>query len=254
MRPAAFITGITGMAMVAGLLLAGQAKLGGGTAGKETASAEETATAAADAAPEAGERATISDDRAEMIARSVEPTAPSAPAPSDDVASKPADMPQEAETAAGQTARPAAEKAIELVRPMVENAGILSFSGRRLQLAGIVPTPVDRICGPAGRQWPCGMMAKTALRLLLRNRSVSCDLETVEWKETVTAACRLGTEDLGLWLAENGWAEPTSGSPLTSAAEKARQTGKGLYGDDPRRNLNRQPRQRSDSPHRADHL
>ncbi|AHF82317.1 hypothetical protein RLEG3_10980 [Rhizobium leguminosarum bv. trifolii WSM1689] len=242
MRPAAFITGITGMAVVAGLLLAGQARLGGGMSGEETMSAEETATAAADAAPEAGERATISDDRAEMIARSVEPKAPPSPAappspdPGDGGAPKPADAPQQAETPAGATPSPAAKKAVELARPMADNAGILSFGKRRLQLAGIVPTPVDRICGPAGRQWPCGMMAKTALRLLLRNRSVSCDLETVEWNETVTTACRLGTEDLGSWLAENGWAEPTAGSPLTSAAEKARQAGKGLYGDDPRRN------------------
>ncbi|NKK82212.1 thermonuclease family protein [Rhizobium leguminosarum] len=236
MRPAAFITGITGMAVVAGLLLAGEARLGGGTAGEETASAEETATAAADAAPKAGGRATMSDDRAEMIARSVEPTAPPSQAPSDGVAPKPADAPQQAETPAGETASPATKKAVELARPMVDNAGILSFGERRLQIAGIVPTPTDRICGPTGRQWPCGMMAKTALRLLLRNRSVSCDLETVEWKETVTTACRLGSEDLGSWLAENGWAEPTAGSPLTSAAEKARQAGKGLYGDDPRRN------------------
>ncbi|MBY5390990.1 thermonuclease family protein [Rhizobium leguminosarum] len=240
MRPAAFITGITGMAVVAGLLLAGEARLGGGTAGEETMSAEETATASADAAPETGERATISDDRAEMIARSVEPTARpspgSGPVSGDGGAPKPADAPQQAETPAGQTASPAAKKPVELARPAVDNAGILSFGERRLQLAGIVPTPVDRICGPAGRQWPCGMLAKTALRLLLRNRSVSCDLETVEWRETVTTACRLGTEDLGAWLAENGWAEAAVGSPLSAAAEKARQAGKGLYGDDPRRN------------------
>ena len=236
MRPAAFITGITGMVVVAGLLLAGEARLGGGTAGEETMSAEETATAPADAAPEAGEAATMSDDRAEMIARSTEPAASPSPAPGDGVAPKPADVPQQAETPAGQTASPSAKKPVELARPMVDNAGMLSFGERRLQLAGIVPTPVDRICGPAGRQWPCGMMAKTALRLLLRNRSVSCDLETVEWKDTVTTACRLGTEDLGAWLAENGWAEAAVGSPLTAAAEKARQAGKGLYGDDPRRN------------------
>ncbi|MGO7955431.1 thermonuclease family protein [Rhizobium leguminosarum] len=236
MRPAAFLTGITGMVVVAGLLLAGEARLGGGTAGEETMSAEETATAPADAAPEAGEPATMSDDRAEMIARSAEPATSPAPEPGDAGAPQPADVPQQAETPAGQTASPAAKKPMELARPMVDNAGILSFGERRLQLAGIVPTPVDRICGPAGRQWPCGMMAKTALRLLLRNRSVSCDLETVEWKETVTTACRLGTEDLGSWLAENGWAEPAAGSPLTAAAEKARQAGKGLYGDDPRRN------------------
>ncbi|MGO6682045.1 thermonuclease family protein [Rhizobium leguminosarum] len=236
MRPAAFLTGITGMVVVVGLLMAGEARLGGGTGGEETMSAEETATAPADAAPEAGEPATMSDDRAEMIARSAEPATSPAPEPGDAVAPQPADVPQQAETPAGQTASPAAKKPMELARPAVDNAGILSFGERRLQLAGIVPTPVDRICGPAGRQWPCGMMAKTALRLLLRNRSVNCDLETVEWKETVTTACRLGTEDLGSWLAENGWAEAAAGSPLTAAAEKARQAGKGLYGDDPRRN------------------
>ncbi|MGO7638269.1 thermonuclease family protein [Rhizobium leguminosarum] len=236
MRPAAFLTGITGMVVVVGLLMAGEARLGGGTAGEETMSAEETATAPADAAPEAGEPATMSDDRAEMIARSAEPATSPAPEPGDAVAPKSADVPQQAETPAGATVRPAAKKPVELARPAVDNAGTLSFGERRLQLAGIVPTPVDRICGPVGRQWPCGMMAKTALRLLLRNRSVNCDLETVEWKETVTTACRLGTEDLGPWLAENGWAEAAAGSPLTAAAEKARQAGKGLYGDDPRRN------------------
>ncbi|NNG74485.1 thermonuclease family protein [Rhizobium laguerreae] len=235
MRPAAFITGITGMAVVAGLLMAGEARLGGGTAGEETASAEETATAPADAAPEAGEPAAMSDDRAEMIARSVEPAAPPASKPNESAAAKSADVTQQAQTATQQAASPAAKKAMELARPAVDNAGMLSFGKRRLQLAGIVPTPVDRICGPAGRQWPCGMMAKTALRLLLRNRAVTCDLDTVEWKETLTAACRLGTEDLGAWLAENGWAEAAAGSPLTSVAEKARRAAKGLYGDDPRR-------------------
>ncbi|MGO7388795.1 thermonuclease family protein, partial [Rhizobium ruizarguesonis] len=74
-----------------------------------------------------------------------------------------------------------------------------------------------------------------AVRLLLRNRAVTCDLQTVEWKETITTACRLGTEDLSAWLAENGWAEAAAGSPLTSAAENDRQARKCLYGDDPRR-------------------
>ncbi len=53
MRPAAFITGITGMVVVVGLLMAGEARLGGGTADEETASAGETETAPANAAPDA---------------------------------------------------------------------------------------------------------------------------------------------------------------------------------------------------------
>lgn len=235
MRPAAIFTGLAGMAVVAGLLMAGDARLRGGAVGEETLSAEETATTVAEVAPAAGKAAAISDDQAEMIARSAEPAVPPAPSPDGDVAPQPADVAQKAETPAGQAASPAAKKPMELARPMVENAGMLSFGERRLQLAGIVPTPADRICGPAGRQWPCGMMAKTALRQLLRNRSVNCDLETAEWKETVTAACRLGTQDIGSWLAETGWAEAAAGSPLAAAAEAARQAGKGVYGDDPRR-------------------
>ncbi|RFB99353.1 hypothetical protein B5K11_02680 [Rhizobium leguminosarum bv. trifolii] len=237
MRPTAIFTGLIGMVVVAGLLMAGEARLRGGTDG-ETASAEETATAV-DSAPKAGEPAVISDDRAEVIAQSAEPAAqhpaPPSPGPTDGAAPKPADSEQPAETAARQAAGPAVKTPMELARPAVDNAGLLSFGERKLQLAGIEPTPADRICGPAGRQWPCGMMAKTALRQLLRNRSIACDVDAAEWTETAIAACRLGTQDLSAWLAENGWAEAAAGSPLAWAAEKARQAGKGLYGDDPRR-------------------
>ncbi|MBX4910301.1 MULTISPECIES: thermonuclease family protein [Rhizobium] len=233
MRPAAVVTGITGMAVVVGLLMAGEARLRGGTAGEETAAAEETAVAAPDVAPETAGPATISDERAEMIARSAEPAAP--PPAADGAAPKPATIAQQAAPVGGETAGPAGKKALELPRPLVENAGSLSFGERRLQLAGIVPTPADRICGPAGRQWPCGMLAKTALRQLLRNRSITCDLDTAEWKGTAIAACRLGTQDLGAWLAETGWAEAEAGSSLAAVAEKAKQAQKGIYGGDPRR-------------------
>ncbi|MBB3916348.1 thermonuclease family protein [Rhizobium fabae] len=248
MRPAALFTGITGIAVVAGLLMAGEAKLGG-VGQEEIAPAEEMTTATADAAPEtAGQPAAISDEHAEMIARSAEPAVPPSPAASGGAAPKAAGVKQQAQTMQHDTAGPGTKKAMELLRPVVENAGILSFGERRLQLAGIVSTPVDKICGPASRQWPCGMMAKTALRLLLRNRSVTCDLETAEWQGTAIATCRLGTEDLGSWLAENGWAEAAPGSPLAAAAEKAKQAGKGLYGDDPRRKqpAARQPRNAAD--------
>ncbi|PDT29759.1 hypothetical protein CO671_32320 [Rhizobium sp. M10] len=233
MRPAAVLTGLAGMAVVAGLLISAETRLRGGTGGEDTTTAETPEMgAAAEIAPEtAGRSAPIPDADAEIIARAAQPAAPS-PAPTE---SAPADPPRPSETPGGQTAAPAAKEPIELARPLAENAGLLSFGERRLQLAGIIPTPADRICGPAGRQWPCGMMAKTALRQLLRNRSLTCDLDMAEWKGTATAACRLGTQDLGTWLAENGWAEAEAGSPLDAVAEKAKQAQKGIYGGDPRR-------------------
>jgi endonuclease YncB( thermonuclease family) len=224
------------MAVVAGLLISAETRLRGGTGGEDTTTAEAPeAGAAAEIVPEtAGRSAPISDADAEIIARAAQPAAPS-PAPAERTAATPTDPARPSETLGGQVAGPAAKKPIELARPVAENAGMLSFGERRLQLAGIIPTPADRICGPAGRQWPCGMMAKTALRQLLRNRSLTCDLDMAEWKGMATAACRLGAQDLGIWLAENGWAEAEAGSPLDAVAEKAKQAQKGIYGGDPRR-------------------
>ncbi|RUM07072.1 thermonuclease family protein [Rhizobium chutanense] len=239
MRPAAVFTGFFGMAVVAGLLLAGEARLRGGTTGDETASAKETAAAAVEAAARPSEPAAISDEQAERIAGAAQPALPPAPGAGtgadDGAAAKTADVAQQAQTGGRQAAATAAKTPVELARPAVDNAGMLSFGERRLQLASVIPTAADKICGPAGRQWPCGMMAKTALRQLLRNRSISCDLDSAEWKGTVSASCRLGAQDLGAWLVENGWAEAAAGSPLASATETARQAGKGIYGDDPRR-------------------
>ena len=235
MRPAALFTGLTGIVMVTGLLMAGQARLGGGTDGEETVETEVAPQAAAETPAALTPAAPISDEHAAMIVRSKEQAATPAPAAADGGAQKPTDPAKPVDAAGGKAAKPGAEKSAELPRPAVENAGTLSFGERRLQLAGIIPTPVEKTCGPAGRQWPCGMMAKTALRLLLRNRSVTCDLDTEDWKGTVTAACRLAAQDLGTWLAENGWAEVAAGSPLSAAGEKAKQARQGLYGDDPRR-------------------
>lgn len=126
-------------------------------------------------------------------------------------------------------------KTVELPRPVAEQAGILSFGDKRVQLAGIVPPATDKTCkGRNGREWPCGMMAKTALRLFLRKRTVNCAMDSDDWQGTATAECRIGSQDISTWLVENGWAEAKTGSPLVAAAEKARQAKLGLYGDDPR--------------------
>lgn len=126
-------------------------------------------------------------------------------------------------------------KTVELQRPIAEQAGILSSGDKRVQLAGIVPTATDRTCkGTNGREWPCGMVAKTALRLFLRKRTVNCAMEGEDWRGTATAPCRIGSQDISTWLVENGWAEAEAGSSLAAASEKAKQTKLGLYGADPR--------------------
>ncbi|WP_454848087.1 thermonuclease family protein [Rhizobium binxianense] len=223
MRPAAFFTGIGGIAVVVGLLMAGEARLGGGTGTDETATVEQTAPA-------------LTPERnAEAAAPSAGPTRGPAGASGQVPAQVTATPPQPADPPAAKAKRPETKKTTELARPVVENAGLLSFGERRLQLAGLIPTPADRICGTGNERWPCGMLAKTALRLMLRNRTITCDLDDAEWTGTATTDCRIGEQDIGTWLAENGWAEAAAGSPLAAAAEKAKQDRQGLHGDDPRR-------------------
>ena len=126
-------------------------------------------------------------------------------------------------------------KPVELVRPFSDRAGVLTIAGKRVQLPGIIPTDVDRMCtGPNGKTWPCGAAARTAFRMYLRGRTIDCDLPSPTWQGTVTGACRYVRIDLSEWLVRFGWAEPEAGSPLVALAEQAKQQKRGIYGDDPR--------------------
>ena len=228
MRPAAVLTGIAGIAVIAGLLAAGGTRLGGSDI--ETAATGEEAPSAAENAQAVPPPRAVPDPKASMTARPVDPASRFYPA---EVGGKPLER-----LAAAEPEKPkvAAGKGVDLVRPIAEGAGLLSFGGKRLQLTGIIPTPDDRICKtPDGTDWPCGMLAKTNFRLFLRLRTINCDLDTADWTGTATAACKIGTQDMSEWLVENGWAEPAAGSPLAEAAEKAKQAKKGIYGDDPRK-------------------
>ncbi len=262
MRPAAFITGIAGMAIMVGLLLAGQARLNG--SGPADTGAGNVAAELPDAnADAAAPPASLSDEDAALIARATEP-APAEPASSEPaVAPSPAPTQnaptdQAAEGAPAPAETPPAtsdgKDSVELLRPTVENAGMLSFGKRRLQIAGVIATPADKSCGSQGKQWPCGMMAKTALRLYLRNRTVDCDLPSDAWEDMATAACRLGQQDIGTWLVENGWAEAQPGSSLAAAGDKAKQAKAGIHGEDPRRRSPTTVRPQTDNAPQGDPL
>lgn len=254
MRPAAFITGIAGMAIVVGLLLAGQARLNSSEGPAADADTDSMAAAPPNANADTAERpASLTDEDAALIARATEPApaepsaAPSENAPADEAAQN-APSPAEIPPATSD-----GKDSVQLLRPTVESAGILSFGKRRLQIANVIETPVDKSCGSEGKQWPCGMMAKTALRLYLRNRTIDCDLASDAWEDMARAACRLGQQDIGGWLVDNGWAEAKAGSPFAAAGEKAKQAKEGIHGEDPRRRPAAPP-QPPDDPLQGDPL
>ncbi|MBN8950102.1 MULTISPECIES: thermonuclease family protein [unclassified Rhizobium] len=145
--------------------------------------------------------------------------------PSEQAALEPASTPQEKTTT------------VELTRPFSDQAGVVTISGRSVQLAGVVPTDIGRMCtGPSGKDWPCGQAARTAFRMYLRGRSIDCDVADANWKGTITGACRYVRVDLSAWLVRFGWADPEPGSPLASLVDEAKQKKRGMYGDDPRKN------------------
>lgn len=123
-----------------------------------------------------------------------------------------------------------------LHRPTVTGAGDIAFSDQALRLAGLKPTPVDRICENAdGSEWPCGTIARTAFRNYLRGRSLECDVPDDQWEETAVATCTLGDDDVAAWLARNGWAEAEPDSAYADLVEEARRERRGIFGGDPRR-------------------
>ena len=121
-----------------------------------------------------------------------------------------------------------------LRHPVALSAGLIDFDGRLLQLDGLAPQQADRVCGEAGRTWPCGVVARTAFRNFLRARALTCMVPKNGWQGTVTAACTIGTTDPARWLAESGWADAPDTSPLAAAIATARQAKLGFYGEDPR--------------------
>ncbi|MCO6176645.1 thermonuclease family protein [Ciceribacter sp. RN22] len=137
------------------------------------------------------------------------------------------------------------EEKVEVVllqRPWSGAAGLLAARGRRVRLAGVMPTAVGRRCpSGGGAPWPCGVVARTQQRMLIRNRTVACDQTGANEKDMLVTVCRVGGTDIGAWLVRNGWAEAEPGSVLAELSSAARTDRRGIFGDDPREGPNDQP-------------
>lgn len=118
--------------------------------------------------------------------------------------------------------------------PVVETAGSILSRGVTIDLAGIETLPLEARCGDeAGGQWPCGRLARAALRRLVRNRTIACDPpEPADGEARIERICRLGDQDLSAWLVERGWADAKSESPYLEAARQAQDAGRGQWSPD----------------------
>ncbi len=120
-----------------------------------------------------------------------------------------------------------------LLLPVASAAGEIESKGHSVTISGIDIVRPEEICtDAAGKDWACGVRARTAFRAFLRGRAVVCDAMSGNAGRN-SAQCSIGKQDIGQWLVENGWARAEAGGPYADAGEKARAAGKGIFAPAP---------------------
>jgi endonuclease YncB( thermonuclease family) len=124
-------------------------------------------------------------------------------------------------------------KGTKLFQPVASAAGLIEAKGYSVAVSGIDVVRPEETCSFAGKSWPCGLRARTAFRAFLRGRAVVCTVPPEGGRDLIAAECRIGKQDVGQWLVDNGWARAVAGGPYLEAADKARSGKKGIFGAPP---------------------
>ncbi len=135
--------------------------------------------------------------------------------------------------------KPKAAKAWDgeaLHRPVATESARFEAMGFTIAISGAQSVAPDETCDYQGTTWNCGANARTAFRSFLRGRSPSCEVpaEPGEADGAIVATCRLGKQDIGAWLVENGWARAIAGGPYAEAAAIAAEKKRGVFGAPPK--------------------
>ncbi|TIV87690.1 MAG: thermonuclease family protein, partial [Mesorhizobium sp.] len=122
----------------------------------------------------------------------------------------------------------------KLFQPVATAAGLIEAKGYAVSVSGVDAVKTDETCSDQGQTWACGTRARTAFRAFLRGRAVACAVPPEGGRDTISAECHIGNQDIGQWLVENGWARAAQGGPYVEAENKARSGKKGIFGPAPK--------------------
>ena len=122
----------------------------------------------------------------------------------------------------------------KLFQPVATAAGLIESKGYAVAVSGVDVVNADETCSDEGKTWACGTRARTAFRAFLRGRAVACTVPPEGGRDTISAECHIGNQDIGQWLVENGWARAAQGGPYIEAENKARTARKGIFGPAPK--------------------
>jgi endonuclease YncB( thermonuclease family) len=82
----------------------------------------------------------------------------------------------------------------------------IEMHGTRIRLHGIDAPEARQTCHKAGKDWRCGKDAAWALEGLVRGKTVACAQRDKDRYGRIVATCRIGRQDIGAWMVEQGWA------------------------------------------------
>jgi len=116
-----------------------------------------------------------------------------------------------------------------LFNPVVTTAGSIKTRGADIRLAGIDAPEFNARCGEGASAWPCGRMARAALRRFIRGRAIECDVPPEAGTMPDPATCKVAGENLSEWLVAQGWAK-RSGEAYAGLEAAARKGKLGLWG------------------------
>lgn len=119
-------------------------------------------------------------------------------------------------------------------RPVATGSASFDSMGYKLAIAGTESIGPDENCTTGSIVWPCGTRARTAVRMWLRGRALTCKPPPKNKDAVAVVECSLGKQDVGAWLVSNGWARAAADGPYTKAEARARDAGMGIFGLPPR--------------------
>lgn len=167
------------------------------------------------------------------IERPVEPKPPSGKA----TKPTPIRLPYERETA--RLSDPSTEGTVEtapstpqrFARVIVQDTGTVLAGKIIIRLSGLAPLALDARCEEGAGSWPCGRAGRSALRRLIRGRTIACEGIKRLSDDEVAGRCKVASVSINEWLVRHGWARPLDGQgeAMASALESARDEGRGQW-------------------------